>query len=82
MPVHTRVTETPEAISPAGAEQEEPTMADQETKADDKEDEDDTQGHNKPFGATPDEDRAANRNVVHNSDDAKDGNEDTEGHRF
>jgi hypothetical protein len=56
-------------------------MADQETKADDKEDEDDTQGHWKG-SATPDPDREPNRHVVSNSDDAKDGNEDTEGHRF
>jgi hypothetical protein len=81
MPVHTQVTETPEAISPTGAEQEEPTMADQETKADDKEDEDDTQGHFKPFGATPDEDREA-KSRAGVSDDAKEGENDTEGHRF
>jgi hypothetical protein len=55
-------------------------MADQETKADEQEDQDDTSGH-RYTSATPDPDREANRHT-NASDDAKEGEDDTEGHRF
>jgi hypothetical protein len=55
-------------------------MADQETKADDQEDQDDTSGH-RLTSAAPDEDRESKLHTSV-SDDAKEGEDDTEGHRF
>jgi hypothetical protein len=55
-------------------------MADQETKADEQEAQDDTSGH-RYTSATPDEDRESKLHTSVN-DDAKEGEDDTEGHRF
>jgi hypothetical protein len=55
-------------------------MADQETKADDKEDQDDASGH-RYTPLTPDPDREAQvRTGVRTSE--KEGEDDTEGHRY
>jgi BRCT domain type II-containing protein len=55
-------------------------MADENTKADVKDDEDDTEGHRKA-SATPDEDREA-RSRVSREPSAIDQDDDAEGHRF
>jgi hypothetical protein len=52
-------------------------MADQETKADEKEDQDDTSGHSHT-AATPDEDRDLKSHTAVSGDD----DDDTEGHKL
>jgi hypothetical protein len=55
-------------------------MADQDTKADVKDDEDDAEGHRQP-SATPDAD-AEKRMLVERQPSAKPEDDDTEGHRL
>jgi hypothetical protein len=68
----------PEAISPAGANQEEPTMADKDTATDESKDSIDVEGHVKIF-ETPDEDTEARMRAGLQTNE-KSEKDDVEGH--